>query len=200
MNNYPNVLKETANGISQVCITDELLEQRKVFLNQQVDTDTMTSLIQQFMYLEQKEDGKPIYFFINSPGGSVIDGMALYDFIKLLHSPVITVCMGNASSMGALLFLAGERRVMLKHSKIMIHDASFGHAEFSGLKPDEIKERTEQLVKTCELLRRIVAERTGRSLEEVTEKMKTDSYFESDEAVEFGLATEVANSFKMNSD
>jgi len=190
------VLKETSNGISQICVTDELFDSRICFLNSAVDAESMAELIQQFMYLEMQDSSKPIYFYINSNGGSVSDGMALYDLINAIKAPVITVCVGSASSMGAMLFLAGKKRVMFKHSKVMIHDASYGNADFGGLKPDEIKERTNQLVKTCEMLRGIIADKTGHSLQEIEEKMKIDSYFTVEEAIEYGLATDVVEDFE----
>lgn len=191
-----NVLRETSNGIYQIHVEDALLDKRDVYLTTEVTTETAMDLLQQFMYLEKEMPGEPITFYINSPGGSVTDGLALYDYIRMMKSPVRTVCVGRAASMGAMLFLAGNERLMLPHSEIMIHDASFGNAIFSGLKPDEIQEKTDSLVKTCKILREIVAERTGQSLKDVTSKMKKDSYFKAEEAVSFGLATGIMNSTK----
>lgn len=190
----PHVLKESANGISQVCITDALMDKRDVYLTTEVNSESAMILLQQLMYLEKENPGAPINLYINSPGGSVSDGLAVYDLIRMMKSPVTTICVGRACSMGAILFLAAERRCMLPHSEIMIHDASFAHAEFSGLKPDEIQEKTSELMETCKLLREIVMERTGQSEEEVVAKMKKDSYFKAGEAMDFGLATEIISS------
>lgn len=187
--NYPYIIKETSAGLHQIRVGDALLDKRDVYLTEEVNTETATALIQQFMYLEKENPGAPINFYINSPGGSVKDGLAVYDVIRLMKSPVTTICIGLAASMGAVLFLAADQRLMLAHSEIMIHDASFGKAEFSGLKPDEIQQKTDDLMKTCKTLRALVAERTGLSAEVVEEKMKTDSYFKADEAMEMGIAT-----------
>lgn len=187
----PNVLMETANGLSQVSVTDVLFNSRDLYLTDGVDASTCAVLIQQLMYLEKDKPGENINLFINSPGGSVQDGLAVYDLIRTMESPVTTICLGRAASMGALLFLAGDTRKMYEHSEIMIHDASFGSADFSGLKPDEIKEKTEDLMETCKILRGIVSERTGRSEKEVAAKMRKDSYFNANKAIEFGLATEI---------
>ena len=96
--------------------------------------------------IESENPNKDICFYINSPGGSVKDGLAVYDVIRLMKSPVTTICIGMAASMGSILFLAADKRLMLPHSEIMIHDASFGQAEFSGLKPDEIQQKTDDLL------------------------------------------------------
>ena len=185
----PNILRETSNGIYQIPVEDALFEKRDVYLTDAVDSDSATQLIQQFMYLEKENPGAPINFYINSPGGSVKDGLAVYDVIRLLKSPVTTICIGLAASMGSILFLAADKRLMLPHSEIMIHDASFGQAEFSGLKPDEIQQRTDDLIKTCKTLRGIIEERTGLSSKVVRDKMKKDSFFKADEAIKLGLAT-----------
>lgn len=190
----PNILRETFNGIHQIAIEDALLEKRDVYLTEAVNSATATALIQQFIYLEKENPGKPINFYINSPGGSVKDGLAVYDVIRLLKSPVTTICIGLAASMGSILFLAADKRLMLPHSEIMIHDASFGQAEFSGLKPDEIQQRTDDLLKTCKTLRGLIEERTGLSAKVVRDKMKKDSYFKAEEAMELGLATGILSS------
>lgn len=184
-----NVIKETSHGYSLIGLEDEMYDKRYVFLNKDVNEESMASLMEQFMHLELTKPGERINFVINSPGGNVSDGLAVYDLIRSLESPVRTICMGTAASMGAILFLAGDERVMAKHSQVMIHDASFGKADFSGLKPEEISEKADDLLKTTKILREIIAERTGKSLKEVTEKMKKDSYFKAEEAIEFGLAT-----------
>lgn len=188
-NMMPNILKETASGISQIRLSDALLDKREVYLTTDVNTESATLLMQQLSYLDRTEPGSPIRLYINSPGGSVNDGLAVYDLMQILESPITTICTGRAASMGAILFLGAQERLMLPHSEIMIHDASFGGADFSGLKPDEIQTRTDSLVKTCKILRQIVADRTGQSLKSVTAKMKADSYFSAQEALDYHLAT-----------
>lgn len=195
MDNNVYVLKEAANGISQVDPGTELFNSRReIFLTEEVNAGTSARLLQQLICLEEhdrlgKKEYKPITLYINSPGGEIKSGLAVYDYMRRMKSSITTVCIGCASSMGAILFLAGDTRLMLPHTEIMIHDASFGNADFSGLKPGELKSRAKSLEESSRSLRKIVAERTGRSLNEVTRKMREDSYFKCEEAISFGLAT-----------
>ncbi|MCR5203818.1 MAG: ATP-dependent Clp protease proteolytic subunit [Lachnospiraceae bacterium] len=188
------IIRETANGSCTFDIQDHLLKERNVYLNGEVNSDTALDLLHQFMYLEKENSEDPINFFINSPGGSVSDGMIVYDYLRMMTSPVRTICTGRACSMGAILFLASDVRLMFPGSELMIHDASFANANFSGLKPNEIEERTKDLVKTCKMLRGIVADRTGKRLEVVTKTMKKDSSFNAKEAIKFRLATGIVKS------
>ncbi len=191
----PSIIREGASGLNQISVTDALMEKRQVFLVNEVNSATSAILMQQFMYLDKEAPGEPITFYINSPGGEVVSGLTLYDLIRMVKSPVTTVCIGRAASMGAILFLAAEKRLMLPHAEIMLHDASFGHAEFSGMKPDEIQEKTDDLMKTCKILRQLVSERIGKPLKSISAMMKKDSYFKADEAVSFGIATGIAKDY-----
>ena len=105
----PNVISTTANGTAVYPISDALLSKRKLFLTEQVDAESMNTLLQELMYLEQTEPGKEITLFINSPGGECLSGLAVADYIKMMKSPVRTVCTGTAASMGAILFLCGKK-------------------------------------------------------------------------------------------
>lgn len=189
----PSIMKESQGGFSTVNICDELYASRDIILHAEIDRDVVSAILLQLMYLEKQDNTAPINIYINSLGGSVIDGMVLYDFIRMMKSPVNTICTGKACSMGAIIFLAGDNRYVFPHSEIMIHDASFGHAEFSGLKPDEIQEKTDDLLETTKMLREIVTERTGQPLKNVTARMKKDSFFKAEAAVQYGLATEVVS-------
>lgn len=186
-----NILFETVRGLQPIEIEDELLRSREIFLLEPVNSHTSGELIKQLMYLEKEDDTKEITFYINSPGGEVISGLAVYDYISLMRAPVRTVCVGSAASMGAILFLAGEKRLMLPHSEIMIHDPSYSRAEMGGRKPHEIQHKLDSLNETKEMLAQIIAERTGKSLEEIYEVTAEDTYYKARAAVEFGLATEI---------
>ena len=143
------------------------------------------------MYLDN-ESSEEITIYINSPGGSVQDGLAVYDTIMLMNSPVRTVCLGICASMGAILFLAGEKREMMPHGKIMIHDPAFGgRHEMGGKKPHEIQAELDDLNRCRESLAQIIAKRTGKTIEEIYEVTVNDTYYDPDEAVEFGLATNI---------
>ena len=192
MNREPYILKETVRGIQSVAIEDELLGSRQIFLTEEVNTSSCASLLKQLLYLEQSAPGEEITLYINSPGGEVTSGLAVYDFIKLMQSPVRTVCTGTAASMGSILFLAGEKREMLLHTKIMIHDPSCS-ASIAGVKPLEVQKKVDALMETRKILCEIIAERTGRSIKEVYKKTKEDTYFTAEEAVKFGIATDMAD-------
>lgn len=192
MNREPYILRETVRGIQAIAIEDELLGSRQIFLTDEVNAATCNALMKQLMYLEQSAPGEEITLYINSPGGEVISGLAVYDYMKLMQSPIRTVCTGTAASMGSILFLAGAKREMLYHTKIMIHDPSCT-ADITGVKPLEVQKRVDALMETRKILCKIISERTGRSLKEVYRKTKEDTYFTAEEAVRFGIATSIIN-------
>lgn len=185
-----NVLKETVRGIDLIPIEDMLLDESKIFLIGEVNPASAGELIKQLMYLD-KRGLDEITLFINSPGGEVISGLAVYDCIKIMKSSVKTVCIGDAASMGAIIFLAGEKREMLPHARILIHDPSYGHLDVSGKKPHEIQRGVDSLNKVRETLAEIISEKTGKKIDEIYEITAEDQYFTAEEAIEFGLATDV---------
>ena len=178
-------------GIDCVRIEDELLSGREIFLTEEVNAAASNELLKQLMYLDKNGTGEEVTLYINSPGGDVISGLAVYDFIRLMKSPVKTVCTGTAASMGAILFLAGDVRQMLPHTRVMIHDPSYGRNDIGGRKPHEIQRELDNLNRTKQILAEIIAERTGKTVEEICAVTAEDSYFYADEAIKFGLATEI---------
>ena len=173
-----NVILETARGFQPVPLTDMMLKKREVFLMGEVTPESCASIMQQLIYLDSEDPGKEITLYINSPGGSVSDGLAVYDLINLLHSPVRTVCLGVCASMGAVLFLSGRKREIMEHGKIMIHDPSFGwHHDIGGLKPDEIQAELNDLKKCRDILTGIISERTGKTARAVKKVTVNDAYF-----------------------
>lgn len=187
-----NIIKESARGITTVAIEDEFMKDRELFLASDVDEISCNKIIKELMYLDHEDRGKEITIYINSPGGSVQDGLAVYDTIMLLDSPVRTVCLGMCASMGAILFLAGETREMMEHGKIMIHDPAFGRGhDMGGKKPHEIQVELDDLNRCRESLAKIISNRTGRPMKEVLKATEKDSYYTAEEAVKFGLATGV---------
>lgn len=185
------IIKESSHGYNGLEVTDILLTGRKVFIANEITTDVCNDIIKQLLVLDS-ESSDEITVFITSPGGSISDGMALYDVIRMLRSPVKTICMGMSASMGAILLLAADERLILKNSEIMIHDPSFGSGKYAGKKPHEIQQQLDILTRTRDILCNIIAERTGRDIAEIREKTVTDSYFNAEEAIEFGLATRIA--------
>lgn len=184
-----NILKETVRGTDCIKIEDELLSRREIFLTEEVNAETSNELIKQLMYLERQDSGKEITLYINSPGGEVISGLAVYDLISLMKSPVRTVCTGTAASMAAILFLAGKKREMLPHTRLMIHDPSFGGGSIGGKKSHELRHELEKLDEVRESLAKIIAEKTGRPLEEIYDVTSDDTFYSAEEAITFGLAT-----------
>ena len=167
-----------------------------LFLNGSIGSEECAGIITSLLYLEKTDPDSPVTLIINSPGGEVRSGLAVYDVLSLMKSPVITVCMGQAASMGSIIFLAGDKRIMLPHSELMIHDPSYGSFNADHMKPHEIQERVDSLRKTGDELVRILVNRTGNDEEIIRQKMKEDSFFSADEALGFGLATKIAGSLK----
>ncbi|MCR4788777.1 MAG: ATP-dependent Clp protease proteolytic subunit [Lachnospiraceae bacterium] len=189
----PNIIYESVRGITPISIDDVMLRNRKIFLVGDVSETSCNELIKELLYLESEDNTQPITLFINSPGGSVRDGLGVYDTIRLLKSPVTAVVTGIAASMGSIILLACDpkRRFMLPSASVMIHDASFGKMDVGGMKPHEIQHEVDMLNQTNERLISIIAERTGKSKDQVSEVTKHDAYFNADEAIEFGLASAV---------
>ncbi len=185
------ILKESVRGVERIAIEDKLLENREIFLVDSIDANTSNELIKQLMYLQREDSESEITLYINSPGGEVISGLAVYDFLTMMKTPIKTVCTGTAASMGAILFLAGDKRMMLPHTRLMIHDPSYSHNDIGGRKPHEIQHELDKLNETREALARVIAEKTGHTLEEVYAVTASDTYYSPQEAIEFGLATEI---------
>ena len=183
-----NILRETVRGTELIPLEDMLLEESEVFLVDEITPKSANNLIQKLMYLDSKDLGE-ITIYINSLGGEVISGLAVYDYIKIMKSPVRTVTIGDAASMGAIIFLAGEKREMLPHTRILIHDPSYGHLDVSGKKPHEIQRGVDSLNKVRETLAEIIAEKTGKDINEIYKITAEDNYFTAEEAINFGLAT-----------
>lgn len=186
-----NILRETMRGLEKVSIEDEMLKNREIFLVDEVNAESSNELIKKLMYLEQEDRDSAVTLYINSPGGEVVSGLAVYDYIRLMEAPVDTVCIGTAASMGAILFLAGRERKMLRHSRLMIHDPSYGGGELKGKKPHEIQRELDNLNKVKRTLVGIISERTGRSVKEINRVTAKDTYYSAEEAVRFGLATRI---------
>lgn len=184
----PCILKETSAGYFRADILDDMLQRREVEYVGEVNAQSVYSLCRQLRYLERQDPEGEITMLINSPGGSVTDGLALYDVMKGLTCPVHTVCLGIAASMGAVLFAAGDRRDILPHGRVMIHDPLISSTGGSALK---LQETSRQLMETRKVTAQILARHTGKTLAAIYRKTATDSWFTAREAVDFGLADRV---------
>ena len=190
----PMILKETREGITAYRIEDDMLYNRQVCLMGPVTEDSVNSLVSQLLYLERKAPGEDITMFINSGGGQVGNGLALYDVMRQISSPVRTICMGHACSMAAVLFAAGDKREIYSHSKVMIHDPSISGRLTS--KALELQALSEDLLATRQTIAEILSLHTGQTIEAILEKTCIDSYFNAEEAIEFGLADAVIENSK----
>lgn len=190
--NHTHIIKESARGYTALSIADELFTKRVIFFTDQVNAETCCNLNMQLMQLESLSH-EPITLVINSPGGDVTSGMSVYDTIMSMKSEVHTCIAGIGASMGAIIFLAGKVRSMLPHSKLMLHDPSFGGGDLAGMKPLAVKEDLDRLMQTREMLGSLIAERTGHPLEEIYELTQKDCYMTAEEAVKFGACTGIAN-------
>lgn len=185
-----NVLKETVRGIDIVPLNDELFSSRELFLISMIDQQSSCELIKSLVYLD-RQDNSEITLYINSPGGEVMSGLAVYDQISMMRSPVRTVCIGTAASMGAIIFLAGSRRQMYPHSQLMIHDPSYERNDISGLKPHEVRQELDKLNEVRKTVAEIISEKTGKPLREVYKLTANDTFFTAQEAVASGFADEI---------
>lgn len=185
----PRILKETSSGFFTYDIQDQMLMHRELECTGEINSDSVYALCRQLRYLQQEDPNKEITVYINSPGGEVDSGLALYDVMRGISCPIRTVCLGIAASMGAILFAAGTRREIMPHGRVMIHDPLIpSGAGGSALK---IQELSRSILKTREEICSILAKHTGRTLEEIYEKTANDSWFSAEEAVEFGLADRI---------
>lgn len=185
----PNIIKETSEGLNQIPITDILFQRREVECVGSITDESVAALILQLRYLQHEDPEQEITIFINSPGGEVTSGLALYDAMKAVKCPIRTVCIGMAASMAAVLFLSGDKRDMLAHSKVMIHDPLIpGGVGGSALKLDAV---AKNIMQTRQTIAEIIAKHTGKSLDEVLAATASDSYFNAEEAVAWGLADNI---------
>ena len=185
----PCIVRETSEGTTRIPIQDELYQRREIQLTGDIDAESVNSVILQLRYLQAQDPEREIVVYINSPGGSVPDGLALVDVMGALSCPIKTVCLGTAASMAALVFASGNERHITEHSRVMVHDPLLaGGVGGPALKVDAL---AKDLMYTREVTAKILAERTGHTLEEVFEKTVQDTYFSAEEALEWGLADKI---------
>jgi ATP-dependent Clp protease protease subunit len=189
MSLVPYVLEQTSRGERSYDIFSRLLNDRIIMLNEEVNNTTASIVIAQMLYLEGQDPDKDISFYINSPGGSVTAGMAIYDTMQYIKCDVSTICMGMAASMGAFLLSAGAKgkRYALPNSEIMIHQPLGG----TQGQATEILIHAKHIEKTRENLNKILAENTGKSLEEIARDTERDNFMSAKEACEYGLIDKV---------
>ena len=189
MSLVPYVIEQTSRGERSYDIFSRLLNDRIVMLSEEVNDTTASLIVAQFLFLEAQDPDKDIQFYINSPGGSVTAGMAIYDTMQDIKPDVSTICVGMAASMGAFLLSSGAKgkRIALPNAEIMIHQPSGG----SRGQASDIKIQAEQILRIRENLNNILAQNTGKSLEQIALDTERDHYMTAEEAREYGLIDRV---------
>lgn len=188
----PMVVEQTNRGERSYDIYSRLLKDRIIFLGGAIDDDVANLVVAQLLFLEAEDPEKDIYLYINSPGGSITAGMAIYDTMQYIRSDVHTICIGMAASMGAFLLAAGAKgkRTALPNAEILIHQPLIGGQGLSG-QATEIEIHAKQLLRTKTKMNRILSERTGQPLERIEADTDRDHYMTAEEAKEYGLVDEI---------
>ena len=193
-NLIPMVVEQSSRGERAYDIYSRLLKERIIFLTGPIDDNTASLICAQLLFLESENPKKEISFYINSPGGIVWSGLAIYDTMQYISSKIMTICVGQAASAGSLLLTAGEKgmRFSLPNSRIMVHQPSGG---YQGQVTD-IEIQTNEIKKTKIKLNEIYAKHTGNKIREIEEIIERDKYFTANEAIKFGLIDKVVENRK----
>ena len=192
MSLVPYVVEQTNRGERSYDIFSRLLNDRIIFLGEEVNATTASLVVAQLLYLEAQDPDKDIQLYINSPGGSVTDGMAIYDTMQFVKCDVSTICMGMAASMGAFLLSSGAKgkRLALPNAEVMIHQPSGG----AKGQATEIQIVAENILKTKKKLNEILAANTGQTVEKIAEDTERDNFMSAEEAKAYGLIDEIVES------
>ena len=190
----PMVVEQSSKGERAYDIYSRLLKERIIFLTGQINDNVASLVTAQLLFLESENPNKEISFYINSPGGLVTSGLGIYDTMQYINSPVSTLCIGQASSMGSFLLAAGEKgkRFSLPNSRIMVHQPSAG---FQGQATD-IQIHAKEILSLKERLNNIYSKHTGKSVKEISEALERDNFMTADEAKKFGLIDSVVEKRK----
>ena len=188
-NLIPMVVEQSSRGERAYDIYSRLLKERIIFLTGPIDDNIASLVCAQLLFLESENPKKEISFYINSPGGIVWSGLAIYDTMQYISSKIMTICIGQAASAASLLLTAGERnmRFSLPNSRIMVHQPSGG---YQGQATD-IEIQTKEIIKTKKLLNEIYAKHADKKINEIEEIMERDKYFTPNEAIKFGLIDKI---------
>jgi len=197
LNLVPMVIEQTPRGERSYDIYSRLLKERVIFIVGQIEDHMANLVVAQLLFLESENPDKDISIYINSPGGSVTAGLAIYDTMQFVKPDISTLCIGQAASMGAVLLAAGtkDKRFTLPHSRVMIHQPLGG---YQGQASD-IEIHAKEILKIREQLNQLLANHTGQSIETIDNDTERDNFMGSDEAVEYGLVDQVLDTRKITS-
>ena len=184
----PYVIEQTAKGERSYDIFSRLLKDRIIFLGEDVNSTTASLVIAQLLFLESEDPDREISLYINSPGGSITDGMGIVDTMNYIKCPVSTICVGLAASFGAVLLANGEKgkRYATPNAEILIHQPLIGGNGIAG-QTTEIKIQAEHMIKTREKLNKLLSDKTGQSIETIERDTERDHWMTAEEALEYGL-------------
>lgn len=198
MNYYiPAIIRETSEGTARIPIADMMFQRREIWISGEINSELADAVISQILHLDAEDPASEITLYINSPGGSVAAGLSIYDVMQAVTASIRTVCVGTAASMAAVLFAAGNRREIMKHGEVMIHDPLVsGGISGSAL---AVQDKSDRLMAKRKLLCGILAEHTGKSLKQIYKVTGKDTYFGAEEAVEFGLADSIVEKMERRS-
>lgn len=192
MSLVPYVVEQTSRGERSYDIFSRLLNDRIIILSEDVNAASASIVVAELLFLEAQDPDKDIQFYINSPGGSITDGMAIYDTMQYIKCDVSTICVGMAASMASFLLAAGTKgkRLALPNAEILIHQPLIGGGGISGQTTD-VKIHADHLVYTREKMNRLLSEMTGQSLETIQKDTERDNYLTAQQALEYGLIDKV---------
>ena len=195
MSTIPYVIEQTSRGERSYDIFSRLLSDRVIFLGEEVSDTSASLIVAQFLFLEAQDPDKDIHIYINSPGGSVTAGLAIYDTMKYIKCDVATICIGMAASFGAFLLAGGThgKRMALPNAEIMIHQPAMHGNGIQGPASD-IKIMSDYMQKSKQKLNRILSENTGRTMEEIEKDTDRDYFMSAEEALKYGLIDSVISS------
>ncbi|MDR3076932.1 MAG: ATP-dependent Clp endopeptidase proteolytic subunit ClpP [Synergistaceae bacterium] len=185
----PIVVEQTGRGERSYDIYSRLLKDRIIFIGSEVEDVMANLVIAQLLFLESEDPDKDVFLYINSPGGVVTSGLAIYDTMQYIKCPVSTICTGQAASMGAVLLAGGDKgkRIVLPNARVLIHQPSGG----SRGQASDIKIQADEIIKTRKILNEILAHHTGQPVERIERDTERDFYMSAEEAVEYGLVDKV---------
>ena len=193
----PTIIRETSEGTARIPIADIMFQRREIWLTGEITSEVADAVIAQILHLDAEDPDAEITLYIDSPGGSVTAGLSIYDVMQAVSADIHTVCVGTAASMAAVLFAAGDRREILRHGEVMIHDPLVsGGISGSAL---TVQDKSNRLMDKRKLLCGILAQHTGKSVKQIYKVTAKDTYFGAEEAVAFGLADSIVEKMERRS-
>ena len=193
----PAIIQETSEGTARIPIADMMFQRREVWLTGEINSEVADAVISQILHLDAEDPDAEITMYIDSPGGSVTAGLSIYDVMQAVSADIHTVCVGTAASMAAVLFASGDRREILRHGEVMVHDPLVsGGISGSAL---AVQDKSDRLMAKRKVLCGILAQHTGKTLKQIYKVTAKDTYFGAEEAVAFGLADAVIEKLERRS-